>query len=170
MPNPTIPPPTTMPTTPAHAIYAGSTLSPGYDMGVDTGPGRLTTWVTDMGDHLCLNYPGGQDWGAVFLTNGPPQPPGSRPGQNLSQYTRLYVELKSETGDQSVQIGIKDNTDPDDGTETKYTITPPAAWQGYSFHLSDFKTADQSSLYVMTEFVFGSAPADICVRNLMYLP
>ena len=168
-PTPTIGTETAVSVPQSHAIYAGNTLSPGYDMGVDTGPGRLSNWVTDQGGHMCLNYPGGQDWGAVFITNGPPQPPGSRPGQNLSAYTRLYLELQSQTGGQ-VQIGIKDNADPDDGSETKFTLTPPGEWQGYAFPLSDFRTADPNNLYVLLEFVFGSTPADICVRNIMYLP
>ena len=177
---PTATPPPIMPTAPPaatatpglqpHTIYAGNTLASGYDMGIDTGPSRLTSWVSDMGGYLCMNYPGGQNWGTVFITNGPPQAPGSRPGQNLSQYSRLYVELKGGSGDQAVQIGIKDTLDPDDGTETKYTVTPPVDWQGYAFQLSDFQTADSNTLYVMIEFVFGSAPADICFRNVMYLP
>ncbi|MFO7678645.1 MAG: glycosyl hydrolase family 17 protein [Chloroflexota bacterium] len=163
-------PPTPIPAPQSHSIYAGSTLSPSYDMGIDTGPGRLTDWVADQGGHMCLHYPGGQDWGAVFITNGPPQPPGSRPGKDLSAYSRLYVELRSETGDQSVQIGVKDNADPDDGGETKFTIVPPGEWQGYAFPLSDFRTADPANLYVMLEFVFGSAPANVCFRNVLYLP
>ncbi|MBK8931369.1 MAG: hypothetical protein IPM76_03450 [Chloroflexi bacterium] len=153
-----------------HTVYAGNTLAAGYDMGVDTGPGRLSDWAADMGGYMCLNYPGGQDWGAVFITNGPPQPPGGRPGKNLSEYSRLYVELKSMVGNQTVQVGIKDNTDPDTGAETKFTITPPTDWQGYAFQLADFATADSSSIYVMIEFVFGGVPADICFRNVLYLP
>ena len=73
-------------------------------------------------------------------------------------------------GDQTVQVGIKDNTDPDTGAETKFTITPPTDWQGYAFQLADFATADSSNIYVMIEFVFGGVPADICFRNVLYLP
>jgi len=170
VPTPTFAPPTSTPTPQPHSIYAGTTLASGYDMGVDTGPGRLSNWVTDQGGFMCMNYPGGQDWGAVFITNGVPQPPGNRLGRNLATFTRLYVELKGLTGNQSVQIGIKDNSDPDNGTETKFTVIPPLEWQGYSFSLADFGTADLSNLYVMIEFVFGNAAADICFRNVMYLP
>jgi hypothetical protein len=117
-----------------------------------------------------MNYPGGQSWAAVFITNGRARPTGLRSGQDLSQYRFVYVELKGSTGDQSVRIGLKDSTDPDNGTETRYTITPPPDWQSYSFPLANFYTADPTSLYVMVEFVFGSDPADICFRNVMYLP
>ncbi len=169
-PPPTLPPPppTATPAPQPHYIYAGNTLASGYGMGVDTS-GGLTNWVTDMGGHFCMNYPSGQNWGAVFITNGSPQPPGNRPGKSLTEFSRLYFELSSTVGNQSVQVGIKDNTDPDNGTETKYTITPPVNWQGYSFQLSDFYTADPNNLYVMIEFVFGNTPADICFRNVMYL-
>ncbi len=170
VPTPTFAPPTPTPSPQPHAIYAGTTLSSGYDMGVDTGPSRLFDWVTDQTGSMCLNYPGGEDWGAVFITNGPPQPPGSRPGRNLTAFSRLYVELKGLTGNQTVQIGIKDNTDPDNGTGTRFAVTPSLEWQGYSFPLADFSTADLSNLYVMIEFVFGNAAADICFRNVMYLP
>ncbi len=170
-PAPTIVPstPTAVPNLSPHAIYTGNTLTSGYDMNVDSAS-HLTNWVTDMGDHMCMNYPGGQSWAAVFITNGLARPLSFRPGQDLSQYRYLYVELKGSTGSQSVRIGIKDNTDPDNGTETRYTRTPPLEWQGYSFPLADFYTADPHNLYVMIEFVFGNDPADICFRNVMYLP
>ncbi len=170
-PAPTIVPATAtaVPNLSPHAIYAGNTLASGYDMNVDSA-GHLTNWVTDMGDHMCMNYPGGQSWAAVFITNGRAQPASFRPGQDLSQYRYLYVELKGLADNQSVRIGIKDNTDPDNGTETRYSVAPPLDWQGYSFPLSNFYTADPYNLYVMIEFVFGSDPANICFRNVMYLP
>lgn len=174
LPTPT-PAPTIIPATPTavpdlapHAIYAGNTLTAGYDMNVDSA-GHLTGWVNNMGDHMCMNYPGGQSWAAVFITNGQARPASFRTGQDLSQYRYLHVELKGD-GSQSVRIGLKDSSDPDDGTETRYTITPPPDWQSYNFSLADFYTADPTNLYVMIEFVFGSDPATICFRNVMYLP
>lgn len=170
-PSPTNPLPTatSTPLSSPHIVYAGKTLASNYNLGIDTSAG-LTNWVTDMGGYMCMNYPDGQDWGALFITYGPPQPPGNRPGQNLTEFDRLYFELKGETTNQTLQVGIKDNTDPDNGIETKFTITPPENWQGYSFRLSDFITADPSNLYVVIEFILGNTKTDICFRNVMYLP
>jgi hypothetical protein len=154
-----------------HWVYYGPRLAEGYDMGVNTSGGR-TDWVTDMGGYMRMAYPSGQSWGAVFITVGPPtQPP--RPSRNLSAYTRLAIELRGEVGGEDVWIGLKDNTDPDTGTETKILIQNlTTTWQTYTFPLSSFVTADKTRLYVVTEFVFepGTPAETVYFRRVQYLP
>ena len=167
------PPPVSAPPTavPPHPVYVGATLSPGYDMGVNTSHGR-TGWVSDMNGHMCMAYPQGQNWGAVFITVGRPTNV-NRPGRDLSAYHTLSLELKGSTGGERVWIGLKDNTDRDDGRETRIPVSNLAPeWRGYTFPLSDFWTADLSRLYVVTEFVFepGTPAETVCFRNVQYLP
>ncbi len=154
-----------------HWVYYGPRLAEGYDMGVNTS-GGLTGWVTDLGGYMRMAYPPGQSWGAVFITVGPPRLP-PRPGKNLSAYQSLVVELRGEVGGEDVWIGLKDNTDPDNGTETKILIPDlPTGWQTYTFPLSAFTTADRSRLYVVTEFVFepGTPAETVYFRKIRYVP
>lgn len=158
-------------TIPPHPIYMGVTLNPGYDMGVNTSDGR-TNWVTDINGYMCMSYPKYQQWGAVFITVGRPTN-FDRPGQDLSDYQTLSLELKGNSGGESIWIGLKDNTDRDDGTETKIRVSDlTQEWQTFTFPLSDFYTASLDRLYVVTEFVFEpSTPAEtVCFRNIQYLP
>lgn len=162
---------TPSPTPDFHCIYVGSALCQGYDMGVDDGAQRRD-WLSDMKGSMRMAYPGGLGWGAVFITLGKPVDP-PRPGKDLSGYRTLYVELRGENGGEFVNIGIKDNTDPDNGSEKKIRVsnlTPE--WQPFTFSLSDFETADVTQLYVMIEFVFEpDSPAQtVDVRNVRYLP
>ncbi len=155
----------------AQSIYTGQTLASGYNMGVDTSNGR-SDWVTDMNGHMCMNYPSGQDWGAVFITVGKPTSP-PRPGQDFSSFGALSLELVGGIGGEVVSVGIKDNSDPDNGTETKLQVSNlTTEWQTFTFPLSSFVTADLSTLYVVAEFVFeaGTPAETICFRNIQYLP
>ena len=153
----------------SHPIYVGARLAPGYDMGVDTSGGR-TDWVTDMKGYMRMAYPSGQSWGAVFITVGEPTSR-SRPGQDLSNYHALSLELRGEVGGERVWIGIKDDTDRDDGMETRLPVSGlTTEWQTYTFPLSKFRTADLSRLYVVIEYVFESGrPAEtVYFRNIQY--
>ena len=165
--------PTTAPaatTTKSQFIYKGTSLTQGYGMGVDTSD-HLQNWVIDMHDSICMNYPGNQGYGAVFITVGEPVSD-QRPGQDLSAYKTLSMELKGEQGGEYVSVGLKDKSDPDDGSERKYKVDVTNDWKPYTFLLSDFDTADLTQLYVVTEFVFEpDTPAEnICFRNIEYLP
>ena len=120
-----------------------------------------------------MSYPGGLDWGAVFITAGPPKEP-PRAGQDLSAYNTLSLELRGATGTECVRVGIKDNTDPDDGNETKITrCVSSTDWETFTFPLSEFHTADLTRLYVVTEFVFEQEDAQrqqtVDFRNIEYL-
>jgi hypothetical protein len=170
-PTPTSTPTTTVLKPGAHPIYVGAALTPGYDMGVDTS-GGLTDWVTDMNGFICMAYPGSQAWGAVFITVGLPVDP-PRPSKDLSSYQTLSLELRGGVGGEYVSVGLKDNTDLDDGRERKMQVsklTPD--WQTFTFPLASFDTADLTKLYVVTEFVFepGTPAETICFRHIQYLP
>jgi exo-beta-1,3-glucanase (GH17 family) len=154
-----------------HWIYYGPRLADGYDMGVNTS-GGLTNWVTDMGGYIRMAYPSDQSWGAVFITVGPPTDY-FRPGKDLSSYRTLSLELRGEVGGEEIWIGLKDNTDPDDGSERKILASNLTTdWQTFTFPLSAFYTADLSRLYVVTEFVFEpSTPSEtVYFRHIQYLP
>ncbi len=170
-PTPTVEPVSAIPATSTHAVYVGSQLAEGYDMGVDSSNGQ-TDWVTDNDGHTCMAYPSGEDWGAEFLTFGEPTDP-PRSGQDLSGFQALSLELRTDASGGSVWIGLKDSEDEDDGQETKLLLSDlTEEWQTYTFSLSNFETADLTSLYIVTEFVFDqdTPPGIVCFRNIQYFP
>jgi len=117
-------------------------------------------------------YPRGQDWGSVFITFGEPKA-SSRPGQDLSSYKTLSLELRGEKGGERVSVGLKDSSDRDDGRETKIPVSELTTdWSTFTFPLADFTTADLTKLYIVTEFVFEPSIPDetVCFRNIQYLP
>lgn len=125
----------------------------GFGMGIDDSR-RFRNWMSTTTNSLKMQYPGGLDWGAVFITvSGNPVPP-PRPSQDFSQYTKLAIEMKGASGGECVQVGMKDANNPDDGFETKLSVQLTTDWKTYEFNLSNFSTCRLSRVYVVTEFVF----------------
>jgi len=172
-PSPTNTPEPTVTTSPTidpnmHPIFQAGSLTSGYDMGVDSS-GDRSDWVTVTKDEMCMAYPSEQTWGSVFITVGKPKDP-PRPSQDLSEYTKLSIELRGDKENESVLVGVKDNTQPDDGSEDKYRVTNlTTEWTTVEIPLSELKGADLSRLYVVTEFVFENTPVIVCIRKIQYL-
>lgn len=77
--------------------------------------------------------------------------------------------MKGAKGGEKVYIGIKDKTDPDDGTETKKLVSLEKKYSEYSFQLSEFNTANLQNLYVVTEFVFDkNSPCKIYINSIKF--
>jgi NAD-dependent SIR2 family protein deacetylase len=150
-------------------IMIRSDLAKGFDMGVNSALG-MTDWVAHEDAQMRISFPGSQAWGAVFITVGPPTPP-PRPFRDFSAYRTLSVDMKGQEGGEKVDIGIKADTQPDDGSETKVPVELTSSWRTYDFLLSKFAGADLTHLYVVAEFVFtGPRPEAIYFRNIKYLP
>jgi hypothetical protein len=152
---------------PRQDVLVGAKLAPSFNMGVDSSE-RKTNWLKTESEQLRMSYPSDQSWGAVFITVGAPkQPP--RPFRDLSAYNVLTIEMKGGVGGEHLEIGIKTNTQPDDGSETKVPVTLTADWKPYQFRLDKFDGADPDKLYVVTEFVFsGSDAFTVFARNINY--
>ena len=152
---------------PRQDVLIGAKLTSGFDMGVNSS-GNKTNWLKTEGDHLKMSYPSDQSWGAVFITVGKPkQPP--RPFRDLSAYNMLTIEMKGAVGGEQLEVGIKTNTQPDDGSETKVPVKLTSEWKPYQFRLDRFGGADLDKLYVVTEFVFsGPDSATVFARNISY--
>jgi len=149
-------------------IVIKADLTSGFNMGVNSSGGR-TDWLESESSDFKMSYPANQTWGAVFITVGPPTDP-PRPFRDFSAYHILSVEMKGGTGSKTIDLGIKTNTQRDDGTESKKTETLTQDWRVYEVALSDFKKTDPSRLYVVAEFVFGgSNPQTVYFRNIKYL-
>jgi hypothetical protein len=148
-------------------VLTGGSLSPGFDVGVNSSEGK-TAWLKNKGEDLKMSYPRGQSWGAVFVTVGKPTEP-PRPFRDLSAFSILAIEMKGRSGREQLEIGIKTNAQADDGSETKVAVILTSHWKTYYFRLDSFDGADPSRLYVVTEFVFsGPAGEKVFARNIRY--
>lgn len=152
---------------PDQPVLTGVRLTSGLAINLNTSNNR-TDWLSNDGSSLLMQYPSGQTWGAVFITEGPSIPPGNRPGRDLSICQNLILELSGTPGS-TVEIGIKDSSQPDNGAETKIPIQLTSEWQSYSIPVSRFTRVDLRRVYVTVEFVFsGSQSQTLRVRNVRY--
>src|ERR1017187_4582031 len=139
-------------------VLAGTQLASGLSLGINTS-GGLTNWLTQEpppptpGD-LKMVCPAAQAWCAMFITNGQSLSTFPRPGLDLSMYQTLIVEITGDPGT-TIAIGIKDATQPDDGTETKVTLPVAGNWVVHSIPLSSFVRANLKNIYVPCVLVFA---------------
>ncbi len=151
-------------------IMVAGQLATYYDVGVDSSNKRRD-WLSKSANSLQMSYPVGEQWGTVFITVGAPSDP-PRPWKDFSGFSKLSVELRGGPGADTIDIGLKDAFDPDDGREARVKIGGLSAeWKAYEFPLASFTTADLRNLYVVIEFVFSGPTAQtVYVRNVRYLP
>lgn len=140
----------------------------GLDVFVNTDRQR-TDWLSVAPDGALAAYPSGQQFGFVAYVLAGDSTPGRRPQDDLSPFRIVKLQLRGAIGGESVEVGIKDNTDPDDGSEVKRAVTVTAAWQDYEFSLTGFSTADPKRLYVLFELVFsGATGRSVYFRDVRY--
>ena len=114
-----------------------------------------------------INYRGGADWAVVFFTvTGSSE---GRPNKDFSKFTKLRLELKSESGAQTVLVHMKDSTDPDDGSQTNVEVAITDQWQVYELDLAVFKNADLSHLHVPIGFLFDKEARAFSIRTIEFI-
>ncbi len=113
----------------------------GFVVGMDTSE-HQRQWLTTSNGSLALTYPANQQWGAMFITVGPPAPLGHRPSLDLSAYRSLVVDLRAAVDGQCVSIGIKDKNQPDNGSEVTVQQCLKAQWSTITLPLDAFTGAD----------------------------
>lgn len=150
-------------------VYVGG-LESGFGLGIDTSR-QQRQWLTANNGSLLLTYPANQQWGAMFITVGPPVPLGQRPSLDLSTYRSLVVDLRAAVNGQCVRIGIKDKNQPDNGSEVSVQQCLTTQWSTITLPLNTFANVDLSHLYVVFELLFqGTSSVTVGVRNIRYSP
>lgn len=140
----------------------------GVVVGMETSE-RQRQWLTTNDGVMALIYPAHQQWGVMFLTVGPPAPPGKRPFLDMSAYRSLVVDLRAAVDGQCVRIGIKDNRQPDDGSETTVQRCLTTRWSTIMLPLNLFTGADLTRLYIVFELLFsGPLSMTVYTRNIRY--
>ena len=151
-------------------VYVGG-LETGFVLGITTS-GQQHQWLTTANDgSLVLTYPANQQWGAMFITIGPPVSSGRRPSLDLSAYRSLIVDLRAATDGQCVRIGIQDNKQPDNGSLISVQRCLSTQWSTMTFPLNTFTGVDLTHLYIVFELLFqGASSVTVDVRNIRYSP
>jgi hypothetical protein len=145
-------------------------LGAGLDIFVNTDKG-ITDWLGAPSDGRLATYPSGQQFGFVGAVVAGNPNPGSRPLKDMTAYRTLQFELRGAVGGEVVEVGIKDNLDPDDGSETKIALTLTQAWTPYSYPLTSFASANLSRIYLLFELVLnGPSGRSVYFRNVRYTP
>lgn len=153
-------------------ILVGSRLAGGFGLGLDSSDHRFDWLSRKEGEFLMLNFPAKQDYSVAFITVGPPTQRLStgRQFRDLSMFKFLYLEMKGAVGNEKLDIGIKTNTQEDDGTETKVPVKITTDWKPYLLNLDKFVQTNRSKLYVVAEFAYeGSEAQTVFVRSIKYL-
>jgi exo-beta-1,3-glucanase (GH17 family) len=150
-------------------VYVGGLVS-GFGLGVETS-GRQRQWLTASNEMVVLRYPPKQQWGQMFISVGPPAPPGHRSSLDLSAYRSLVVDMRAAVDGQCIRIGIKDKNQPDDGSEFTVQRCLTTQWSTITLPLSAFTGVDLKQLYVVFEVLFqGSSSTTVEIRNVRYSP
>jgi exo-beta-1,3-glucanase (GH17 family) len=150
-------------------VYVGG-LEAGFSLSVDTSE-QQRQWLSEKEGVLTLIYPAKQQWGMMFITVGPPMPPGQRPSLDLRAYHSLVADMRAETNGQCVSIGIKDKNQPDNGGETTMHQCLTTSWVTVKFPLKAFVGVNLTQLYIVFEVVFqGSSSVGVQLRNIRYSP
>ena len=153
---------------PDQVILGGTSLGGGVAVGLNTS-GNRTDWLSSDSGSLLMRYPAGQDWGSVFFSPGAAVPPSGRVGRDrdLSGCGGLVVELSG--GPATVNIGIKDEKQADDGSETTIPLQVSGDFQTYTIPLSKFTGVDLKRVYILAEINFsGSQGQTVRVRSIRY--
>lgn len=108
------------------------------------------------------------EWAVIYLRN-PSNALVEKPTKDFSEYRALKLELKGHKGGELVSIALKDNEDPDDGSETRVPLTLSSEWETYEILLSEFKTANLKELFIVASFVFSGEARKISVRSIEYV-
>ncbi len=150
-------------------IYVGG-LETGFSLGIETSE-HQHEWLTAQNGGLLLTYPAHQQWGGMFIVVGQSEPLGHRPSLDLSRYHSLLVDLRAGADGQCIALGIKDRTQPDDGSEIRVQRCLRTEWTTVVLPLSLFTNVDLTHVYVVFELVLqGPSSATVEVRNIRYSP
>jgi len=148
-------------------VYVSGNLFQGFDVSLSTSAEKYGWAVFDAENkHIRLDYPKGQLWGVFLITVGKPAKLGERKYKDVSDFSKLVVELKGNKGS-VIDIMLKDNTDPDTGEETKYSITLKDDWTVFEIPVAYFESADLRKLYAIG-FVFDNVPQTVFVRKIQF--
>lgn len=147
----------------AFYIFFGGHIVPGYELGIakdtlSTNPDQIEVEISS--GELNVNYPPGNEWGAVFFYQ-----PDCIP-QDFSVYTKLVFQLKAQSSSSPVYIGIRNCSNyPDD-----VRIHPRSSWQSVTIPLTDYPFTRIEKLTTLFSITFlGSNSQTVSLRDIRFV-
>ena len=119
------------------------------------------------GDSLHIDYQGGAAWAGIWLAAGAGVLQQQSP--DFSTYSTLLLELKGDTGGETISVNMEDRDDPADGTSTRIKLQLSDQWQTYEIDLTRFETADLRILSTPLGFVFFEEPVAFSIRTARFV-
>jgi hypothetical protein len=119
------------------------------------------------GDSLHIDYQGGAAWAGIWLAAGAGDL--QQQSRDFSTYSTLLLELKGDTGGETINVNMEDRDDPADGTSTRIKLQLSDQWQTYEIDLTRFETADLRILLTPLGFVFFEEPVAFSVRTARFV-
>jgi len=130
--------------------------------------GLIDDYFLNEEDYFVIEYPENTyDWGSPYFEVNALD--GRVNEMDFSNYTKIFLEMKGETGGEKFEIVMKDKNDPPDGSESRVKIELTDQWKIYEIETNQFKTADMQLIMVPLGFVFqGPLGRTIHVRSIQF--
>jgi hypothetical protein len=139
----------------------------GYDGAVASAYNNQGVNTQFLGTHIALQFKP-EPWATAYfyVGNGVPDPDRVK---DFSKFETLRLRLRGTQGGEKVAIGLKDISNPTDGSETKVQLTLTNEWQFYNIPLDKFKPTNLEKLFIVTSFIAENQAMTIEVESIEYL-
>ena len=118
-------------------------------------------------DSLHFQYPGSDSWAAIWIEVSDIQE--DRAVLDFSRFEKLVLELKGDSGSETISVHIKDRFLSDAEAPESVELQLTDAWQWYEIDLAKFQNTDLSKLISPLGFAFGQEPQSFSLRNARYV-
>ena len=147
-------------------LTEGAMVSQFYEAGSATA-GDQDVQVAPAINETILSLPSAE-W-AVFYLRNRSDAFSQKPAKDFSRYRSVKVTLKGEIGGEQIWLAIKDDTDPDDGSETQVPVTLQPDWTSYEFPLDTFSNAALENIFVPMMFISRGDAQTFSIREVEFL-
>lgn len=91
------------------------------------------------------------------------------PPPDYSGYDTLLLEMKGDTGGETVIVNMEDRDDPAVGTSTRIDLELADQWQTFEIDLDRFETPDLTILATPFGFVFFEESVTFSARTARFV-
>lgn len=150
----------------AKALTNGTTVTRLYEWGHATSTGQSPVFKTDINE-VSLIVPR-VEWSVFYIRNRA-DAFSERPSKDFSRFSEIELTLRGALGGEEVFVTLKDTTDPDDGSESRFPIILTSEWTTYRIPLAHFETADLTDIFLPIAFVFLDGGQTVYVKDIEFL-
>lgn len=150
----------------AKPLLNGTVVNRLYEWGHDAASAEITAIIPSLNE-VTLEAPD-DEWSVFYIRNRS-DAFSARPTKDFSKYSDVQLTLRGAFGGEQVLIALKDSTDPDDGSESRFPITLTPEWTTHRIPLSHFETADVRDIFMPMAFIFLEGAQTVYVNEIEFL-